>query len=427
MPFKKRQAAFVAVLPMLALIGLGVLHPQAARAGQLPTGAVAGDMDLSPFYRWTSALPNKPGALLREEPMREQAEINAASKALRIFYTSEDVRWMSGEVPVSGVLYIPKGKAPAGGWPLLAWAHGTLGIADVCAPSWTGFRARDAVYINRWLEAGFAVVLTDYQGLGGPGPHPYLHWQAEGRSVLDSVRAARAGRTKLIANKVLIAGQSQGSGAALGAAKLARRYSPELKIVGVVATGLTSTFPNGPVPLPVRNSANMFLSFASGGLRDGAPPIEDLLSAQGKELLQIARQACTKEIGIAARRLKVGGLSDGLAVSLEELAAYRIPVTDMTMEPAGMPMLIGTGLADATTLPERQYAAVAALCASGDRVEWRRYEGLGHDGAMHGSFDHAVAFARARLRGRTTPSSCAELSPPGPPGPRNPNAPFNDD
>lgn len=427
MPTPKRQAAFVAALFILVLIGLGILRPDAAGAGQLPTGTVAGDMDLSPFYRWASALPDKPGVLLREEPMREQLEINAASKALRILYTSEDARWQSGQVPVSGTLYIPKGRAPAGGWPLLAWAHGTLGIADVCAPSWTGFRPRDAAYINRWLEAGFAVVVTDYQGLGGPGPHPYLYWQAEGRSVLDSVRAARAGRAKLIANKVVIAGQSQGSGAALGAAKLAREYAPDLKVVGVVATGLVSTFPNGPVSLPVRNSANMFLSFVSGGLRDGAPPIEVLLSAQGRELLRTARQACTKEIGVVARQQKVGGLAEALSISLEDLAAIRIPVTDMTMAPARVPILVGTGLADATTLPMRQYGAVAALCASGDRVQWRRYEGLGHDGAMHGSFEHALAFARSGLRGEALGSTCADISEPGPPGARNPNALFNDD
>lgn len=427
MPIPKRQAAFVAALFMLVLIGLGTLRPEAAAAGQLPTGTVAGDMDLSPFYRWTAPLPGKSGALLREEPMPGQPDITAASKGLRILYTSEDARWGSGQVPVSGVLYVPKGKVPAGGWPILAWAHGTLGIADACAPSWTGFRARDAVYINRWLEAGFAVVLTDYQGLGGPGPHPYLYWQAEGRSVLDSIRAARAGRTKLIANKALIAGQSQGSGAALGAARLSRRYAPELNVVGVVATGVVSTFPDGPVALPVRNSANMFLSFVSGGLRDGAPPIESLLSAQGKDLLQTARQACTKEIGLAARRLKVGGLADTLSVSLDELAAIRIPVTDMPSERLGLAVMVGTGLADATTPPLRQYGAVAALCASGDKVYWRRYEGLGHDGAMHGSFEDAVAFARAGLRGTPLPSSCSDLSPPGPPGVRDPKAPFNDD
>jgi hypothetical protein len=193
----------------------------AMAAGTLPVGPAAGDTELSAFYRGPEAMPALPGVLLRSESMPVQAQMPAAAQALRLLYSSTDERWHSGLVAVSGALYLPTGKPPAEGWPLLAWAHGTLGIADACAPSWTGLRERDAAYINRWLAHGFAVVVTDYQSLGGPGPHPYTFWQAEGRSVLDSIRAARAIRPGLIANRTFLAGQSQGGGAALGAAILA--------------------------------------------------------------------------------------------------------------------------------------------------------------------------------------------------------------
>lgn len=420
-------AAMIATPAMMLLLAMGALQPAAAVAGVLPTGPKAGDMDLSPFYRWDAALPAKPGAVLRTEPMPAQSDITAAATGKRLLYTSTDVRWDSGQIPVSGTLYVPKGPPPKGGWPLVAWAHGTLGIADICAPSWTGFRPRDATYIDRWLKAGFAVVATDYQGLGGPGPHPYLYWQAEGRSVLDSVRAALADAPGLISNQILIAGQSQGGSAALGAARLAEVYAPELKVAGVVATGPNSTFPGGPIALPVRNSANMFLSFASGGLRDDGPPIEAIVTAQGGKLLDTARQACTKEIGMAARELKIGALSDAFSIPPSELAALRIPVTDQPMGMIGAPIMIGTGLADDTVPPARQYAVVSALCASGNRVVWGRYDGLGHDGALHGSFDQSLAFARSVLASDAVASSCSNLSPPGPSGPLKPDAPFNDD
>ncbi len=424
-PHRSLAALFAA--PALMLAACSTLSPGPAVAGVLPAGPAAGDMDLSPFYRWTAPLPDKPGVILRKEPMPDQPEMTAAAEALRILHTSTDVRWRSGQVPVSGILYLPKGDHPAGGWPLLAWAHGTLGIADACAPSWTGVRARDAVYMNRWLEAGFAVVATDYQGLGGPGPHPYLYWQAEARSVLDSARAALADRPGLISNQVLVAGQSQGSGAALGAGKLAREYAPELNVLGVIATGVNIGFPDGPITLPPRNSPNMFLSYASGGLRDDAPRIEDIVSPKGSQLLQRAREACTKEIGLLARQLGVAELTDAFSISMDRLAAIRIPVTDMPMGPAGAPVMVGTGLSDATTTPIRQHAAVGAMCAAGNTVSWKRYEGLGHDGALHGSFDHSVAFARGLLGGQAAVSDCADISPPGPPGARNPTAPFNDD
>lgn len=422
-----RTVATLAAVPLLLLSACSALAADPPATGALPTGPAAGDADLSPFYRWTGDLPATRGAVLRREPAKAPPEAPAAGEAVRLLYVSSDGRWGSGAVPVSGLLFLPKSPAPAEGWPLVTWAHGTLGVADVCAPTWTGLRARDAAYVNRWLEAGFAVAATDYQGLGGPGPHPYLHWPAEGRSVLDAARAALSDPRNRISNRVLIAGQSQGAGAALGAARLAKTYAPELKILGVVATGVNSTFPDGPVKLPIRNSANMFLSVVTGGLRDDAPALETLLSSKGQALYLASQKGCTAEIGALARELKVGDLGEAFTVPLEELARWRTPVTDMPQEPIGVPIMIGTGLADATITPLRQYAAASALCAAGDRVTWRTYEGLGHDGAMHGVFDDALAFAQARLGGQTPAANCTELAQPGPPGERNPNAPFNED
>lgn len=398
-----------------------------ATGGTLPTGPTAGDMDLSPFYRWAAAFPAKPGAMLREEAVASQPEMTSAKEAFRILYASSDARWHSGRIPVSGMLYLPDGAAPKGGWPLVAWGHGTLGIADICAPSWTGFKPRDASYINRWLEAGFAVVATDYQGLGGPGPHPYLHWGAEARSLLDAVRAALGAKPGLIANEVLVAGHSQGSGAALGAATIWRDYAPELNILGAVATALNTTFPEGPVSLPVRNSSNMFLSLVAGGLRDDGPRIDDIISPAGKQLLDMARRGCSRQMGGLARELKVRSLAETLSISQEELDDLRIPVTDMPMGSLSVPLFIGTGLADTTLPPHRQYAAVSALCASRNIVAWHRYEGLTHDGVLHGSFADALAFARTVIEGGEAKSQCHDVVPPGPPGDARPGAIFNSD
>jgi hypothetical protein len=146
---------------------LSILVPVVSLAA-LPVGPQVGDQDLSPFYRWNSALPDKPGVMLREEPMKHQPEI-AAAQSRRILYTSRDVRWDAGIVPVSGTLYFPQGRAPSGGWPLVAWAHGTLGVADTCAPSWTGHAPRDASYINKWLQQGLPSSQRIIRGLAGRG------------------------------------------------------------------------------------------------------------------------------------------------------------------------------------------------------------------------------------------------------------------
>jgi hypothetical protein len=83
--------------------------------------------------------PTQASAMLRQKPMMQQPEITDAGIAQRILYTSTDFRWHGGE-----------SEPPSGGWPLVAWAHRTVGVAESCAPSWTGHKARDAVYINKW-------------------------------------------------------------------------------------------------------------------------------------------------------------------------------------------------------------------------------------------------------------------------------------
>lgn len=420
-------SALGGVIACAVIAACGLVLPAERSAAQLPVGPEAGDLDLSPFYRWPEDMPEMPGVLLRADAMELQPEMPAAAEAVRILYSSTDWRWNSGQVAVSGTLFLPQGAPPAGGWPLLAWAHGTLGISDACAPSWTGFRDRDAAYMNRWLEQGFAVVATDYQGLGGPGPHPYSQWQAEGRSVLDSIRAARHARPGQISGETFLAGQSQGGGAALGTATLVAEYASDLDILGAVITAPNSTYPDGPVSLPPRSSSVMFLAFATGGLRDDGPRIEDILTPDGLELLGVARRGCTRDIVMRARELGVDSPLDLLTVSPDVLAGLRLPTTDLPLVRTGFPVMLATGQADETIPPMRQYAVASALCAAGNDVSWRVYDGMGHDGVMHRSLDDAFAFARARIAGAGPSSDCAALQPPGPPGPRDPDALFNED
>src|SRR3954451_22906129 len=158
----------------------------------------------------------------------------SASNTL-VLYRSTDANGHTDAV--SGSITVPKGKAPKGGWPILTWAHGTTGIADSCAPTRSpADPSTSYVYpqLDAWLKAGFAVVRTDYQGLGTPGVHGYLVGVDEGRSVLDVVRAARK-VDPAIGKRVIIGGHSQGGHAALWAAALAPKWTPDLDVRGTVA------------------------------------------------------------------------------------------------------------------------------------------------------------------------------------------------
>jgi hypothetical protein len=403
---------------------------RAVHAGDaLPSGLQAGDQDISPFYRWTQDIPNRPGVMLREEPMMSQPEITSAGSAKRILYTSTDVRWHSGMIPVSGTLYLPQGDQPKEGWPLVAWAHGTVGVADSCAPSWTGHKPRDATYINGWLKNGFAVVASDYQGLGGPGPHPWLNWEAEGRSVLDGIRAAREKYHGALADKVFISGQSQGSGAALGATQLAPSYAPDIPLLATVATGVVSTFPDGPYKPPesLSISSPRFITFSiiGGALPDDGPTADSLTSEKGKPLLQAARVSCSAEMREVVER---DGINAGNAFvePVEKIEARLTAVTNMKVQRLPVPVLLGTGLSDTTLAPRRQFAAVEALCAGGSQLVWKTFPGATHEGGVNAFFPDALSFFRSVMAGQTPQSNCSDLKEPGPPGARVAGIPFND-
>ncbi|MCG2591901.1 alpha/beta hydrolase [Ramlibacter sp. XY19] len=419
------------VIASLAAAALLAACATTPRTGMLPTGAAAGDRVLSPFYAWTAALPARPGVMLRTETMPPQPEFGAAGTQQRILYTSTDARWNSGVLPVSGALYLPKGEPPPGGWPLVAWAHGTLGVADACAPSWTMPRPRDATYMNRWLEQGFAVVATDYQGLGGPGPHPYLFWEAEGRSILDSARAALAANPGRIANQLVITGQSQGSSSSIGASRIAAAYAPELKLRATIATGVAPSFPQGPysapeaAPSPSGPVRFQMLRLVGGAIPDGGPSAESLVTPQAQPVLKMARETCVDDMrGYEQQH----GLNAGNAFTLapDKLAALLTRSSEMTMVRMPAPLFLGTGLADRTIPPRRQYAAAVALCAAGNPVLWKTYAGITHNGIVNAAFEDELRFVRRAFAGEAQENNCSAIAEPGAPGPVTAGIRFND-
>jgi hypothetical protein len=191
------------------------------------------------FYKPPKKLPAQHGTLIWARKAGGLVPLENARYTKLVLYTSRTPQ--GKRVGVSGSVAVPRGKPPKGGWPVISWAHGTTGVADVCAPS-RDFQGTPnptgEAYINpelnAWLAAGYAVLRTDYQGLGTPGKHAYLIGKAEGRGVLDIVEAARELDPR-IGKRYLIAGHSQGGHAALFAAGEAKKYLPKLRLRGTVA------------------------------------------------------------------------------------------------------------------------------------------------------------------------------------------------
>lgn len=176
-----------------------------------------------------------PGAVLSAQAEQPAAALTHAGKRYLITYRS---RGAHGEpIVASGYVLLPKGQPPEGGWPVLAWAHGTTGVADTCAPSgdYPGGPVHDYQQIvdaalDPWLARGYAVVAPDYQGLGTPGGHPYMDATSQLHTVVDAVRAGRQLHPARLSADWLVMGHSQGGAAALEVAAHGQADAPKLNL-----------------------------------------------------------------------------------------------------------------------------------------------------------------------------------------------------
>ncbi|MCK8641672.1 lipase family protein [Acinetobacter schindleri] len=150
----------------------------------------------------------------------------------------------NNETQATALVFTPKGTPPAKGWPIVAWAHGTTGVADQCAPSRNELNPDIKDMIARFLQAGYMVVAPDYEGLGEPSGtelHPFLNLKSEAYSITDAVVAAKKYLGSEASNQWMAVGHSQGGQAALGAAQYAARAS-QMTYKGTVALAPASNF-----------------------------------------------------------------------------------------------------------------------------------------------------------------------------------------
>ncbi|MFN8565503.1 MAG: lipase family protein [Anaerolineae bacterium] len=165
------------VLGIVALVVIAILLLQ--RAATAPTP--------SAFYIPPDPLPaGAPGTIIRSEPITDSLPDGAV--AWRVLYLSTDDA--DNPIAVSGVVIAPEG-ADSTPRPVVAWAHGTVGVLPECGISHTSNPFNHIPEVELMVREGFVVAATDYPGHGTPGVHPYLVGPVEAHSVLDSVRAAR--------------------------------------------------------------------------------------------------------------------------------------------------------------------------------------------------------------------------------------------
>lgn len=363
-----------------------------------------------------------PGHALSTTPAGRTSRVAGSRSARVLRYTTTSVRGRT--VPATGLVLTPRKPPPRGGWPVVVYGHMTTGAADRCAPTrgtpghdeLRRMQQGDAV-ARRLLAAGVAVLRPDFEGLGVPGPHPYLRGRSLGTSMVDMVRAAREVEPRL-GDRWLAAGHSEGAVAALNAAERSRGPIPGMRLTGVVAFTpvtqmevLIQLLQGLPVAGPGVDTLVALAALILKGHSAEDPAFGRLLLQQGglspraRRLWPHLEQRCLEGL---MRADSWGGLAPGQLLGERGREASRLLRRSLAAQDvrhlrfaAGLPVRIDMGLLDLVAPAPFTQRLVASYRGRGVDVTLGRWlaDHSGVVGAKHAA-GPAVEWMLARLHGR---------------------------
>lgn len=345
-----------------------------------------------------------PGTLLRAQRQTPDASVaRLGGSEWKIWYSSRSAL-TNKPIVVTGVVIVPGGSAPSGGWPVVAWAHGTTGVADCSAPSSSSNLGGQLSVSIPLLAKGYLIAATDYDGLGTPGPHPYLDPTAEGRSVIDSVRAA--GQLTHTSSKWAVFGASQGGQAAWATGELAPTWGRGTDFLGTVAAAPAADVSGlaDELTKPLAPSLKGLYGFVLYGLKLRFPQLNYADYVHGGALAEMSKVGTDCSAPNVLAQQPAADFTPSSSKALDRLRGWleRIALPQRHIH---QPMFVAQGTADTTVLPQWNDTAVARACRMHDTVWYQKYPGVGHP-ALPQAENDAVAWIGDRFAGTPAPDTC---------------------
>ncbi len=397
----------------------------AMAATALQGTAAAAPQDTSPpaedpFYTPPAPLPaGAPGDVIRSRPAVFSMDPIGRSpyegvKSWQVLYRSETVQ--GAPTAVSGMVLVPtKAWTGPGKRPLVSYAVGTRGLGDACAPSYTLTQGMDyeMFFVADALSRGWAVAVTDMEGLGTPGQHTYEVGGSQGKAVLNMARAAqRLPDAGLGGSPVGLWGYSQGGTSSGWAAQLADSYAPELDIKGAFAGGVPADLLA--VAKGLDGSPFVGLMFMAAVGYDTAYPeldLEKYLNDAGRELLKKAESLCLVSVdgigtlaGTLFKKISDYTTSDPLATPEWR---QRLDENKLGSAAPSVPVFQTQAVYD-EIIPFAQADTLhKAWCAKGANLTWKTYTFAEHATGMLWSEPDAMAFLSDRFAGKPVTGNCA--------------------
>ncbi|MDT8695626.1 lipase family protein [Acinetobacter baumannii] len=329
------------------------------------------------------------------------------------------------EVQATSLVFTPNTQPPVGGWPIVAWAHGTTGVADVCAPSKAALADSTKDLISKLLAAGYVVVAPDYEGLGTPGIHPFLNVKSEAFSITDAVVATRnylSQRNLLTSKKWVTVGHSQGGHAALGAAQYASRAQLEYKGTVAVAPASNLGFiliageqsvANATLDKKISMYAQLdtYTALVTAGIRNTQPTFDypQVFTPQISSIAQQAETICSGPLGQAFGAgmtqyvTEHNGTLDGYTRTQPNFMAVPLVKTflDKDSQPLQVkvttPIIIYQGIADPTVPKLATDLLISNATVVGTKINSYVTGNWDHGTAMSSNVDNIVGNVQSLL------------------------------
>lgn len=396
-----RRRLTVLITAVLATLGVAATPAAGQASAPLP-----GPFDDS-FYLPPTTLPaGSPGDIVRWRQSVPLLNLLNAS-AWQVMYLSTNA--LGQRDAVTGTVLVPKNVNPATA-PIVGFAVGTQGPAFKCTASKAIERGTlyDQSSVNRLLEAGYAVAITDYEGYSPTTTPTYVTGQSEGPAVIDAVRAAQRLPAAGLSTRAKVAfqGYSQGGGAAMWAAERQPGYAPEMNLVGVAAGGVPADLNEVAAQLDGGLGFGV-LAFAASGL-DAAYPELDLdsyLNETGRtEIAKARNDACVGELILNYAFRTIDDFTTTNPLPTPQWQA-RLAENKLGRGTVGVPVFQYHATHDEVVATPQAEALMRTYCAKGVRVTWKTYLGEHVIGFAAGA-DDSFAFISDRIAGRPATSTC---------------------
>ncbi|MFC7404126.1 lipase family protein [Georgenia alba] len=348
---------------------------------------------------------SEPGDIYWVQP-RDDAPRGA--RGWNVIYVSEIAE---GQLAyVSGEIYVPNARR-GGEVPVVLWNHETAGNADACAPSRRDHGSADfprVPALGELLEDGYAVVASDYPGLGLAGPAYYMAGEPNARASLDVVRAARSLPRLRLGDEVSMYGWSQGGQTTLWATQIARTYAPELDIRGSAMIGPATHIRDLTARSMTYDEFAGYVISTLPGIKAAYPELDyaDFLTVEGLTEFPSMAAGCW-DIWSTGADLTDPYQPDAMA----EGGPWWNAMTDAqdfdyaTM--SDVPFVVFQGLEDTTTPPEMTVRTRDDMCAAGVSVDYREMPGRDHGSGVPVAAEQLPGWFADRFDGAPAESTCS--------------------